>query len=122
MNFSIKNSLNKIPIPIQVIFMMYLIGMGIFWFYRSLLFISNAEKTVEHSFSVVLDSMLVGMRFDTTICCYALALPLLLLLINHYVFKANTVFFKVILILTYLFYPVKLLLLLAPMVLAKPAC
>ena len=103
-SFSIKDKLNKIPIPIQVIFLMYLVGMGIFSFYRSLLLLSNIDKTITYPFSVILDSLLIGMRFDTTISCYVLALPLTLLLINFYLFKNNGLLNKAIYILTFILY------------------
>ena len=104
MSFSIKNIFNKIPIPIQVIFLIYFIGMGIFSFYRALLLLSNLDKTVEYSSGVLLDTMLVGMRFDTTISCYILALPLVLFLINYYVVNNNYTINKVVMAFTFIAY------------------
>lgn len=104
MSFSIKNIFNKIPIPIQVIFLIYFIGMGIFSFYRALLLLSNLDKTVEYSSGILLDTMLVGMRFDTTISCYILALPLVLLLINYYVVSNNYTINKVVMAFTFIAY------------------
>jgi phosphoglycerol transferase MdoB-like AlkP superfamily enzyme len=109
MNFSIKNSLKKIPIPIQVIILMYLIGMGIFSFYRSLLLLSNLDKTAEYSFGVVRDTLLIGMRFDTTISCYILALPMVLLMINFYLFKNNSKVNKTVFTFSFLVYAVTFL-------------
>ena len=100
----IKNVLNKIPIPIQVVVKLYLIGMGIFSFYRVLLLISNVDKTLASNWFLLFKSMLVGLRFDTTISGYILGLPLVLFLINHYLLKENKTVFKTIVGLTFLFY------------------
>ena len=110
MSFSIKNNLRKIPIPIQVVFLIYLIGMGIFSFYRVLLLLSNIDKTIENSFGVLVDTLLVGMRFDTTISCYVLAVPMVLFIINYYILNHNKAFFKSLLGLTFLLYAVAFLL------------
>ena len=100
----IKNVLNKIPIPIQIVLKLYLIGMGIFSFYRVLLLISNFEKTLETDWFLVLKSMVVGLRFDTTISCYALALPMVLLFVNYYLLNENKLIFKIIMGLTFVLY------------------
>ncbi len=99
-----KNILNKIPIPIQVVLRLYLIGMGIFSFYRVLLLISDIDKTLDSSWYLLLKSMVIGLRFDTTISDYILAIPLVLILINHYLLKRNQLVFKAIIGLTFILY------------------
>jgi len=100
----IKNIFNKIPIPIQVVLKLYLIGMGIFSFYRVLLLISNIEKTLESNLFLLAKSMFIGLRFDTTISGYALGLPLVLIIANHYLLKENKFVFKSIIGLTFILY------------------
>ena len=111
MSFSLKKIFNKTPIPIQMVFKIYLLGMGVFSLYRLLLLISNYNEKLNNSLYLTLKSMWVGIRFDTTISCYLLVLPLLLYTINYYLFKKSIIFRKVINLFTVLLYSVAFLVL-----------
>lgn len=92
---SLKGILHKIPIPLQITLKVYLLGMGIFSLFRIILFLFNWEDTQAQSLTDVLTSLFIGMRFDTTISCYILAVPLVVLLTNYYLLKWNKFLFLV---------------------------
>lgn len=104
MILSLKKVLSETPIPIQMVFKIYLLGMGVSSFYRLLLLISNYHEKLNNSIFLCLKSLWVGIRFDTTISCYLLVLPLLLYTINYYLFKQSKAFQNVIHIITILLY------------------
>lgn len=104
MSFSLKKVINKIPIPIQLVFKTYLLGMGIFSLYRLLLLISNFSENLNNSLFLAIKTMWVGVRFDTTISCYLLILPLLLYAVNFYLLKESKRGLKFISYITVLLY------------------
>ncbi len=76
-----KETLSRIlPLQIKYICLVYLFMVVIFTFYRFIMLgINNTElQSVEES-SLLLQAMLMGLRFDTVTVCYILLLPLLIL-------------------------------------------
>jgi len=73
--------LKKLPATVRFILFAYLGGMAVFSFCRILLFIINASAASNIPASVVLDSFIMGLRFDTVACGYILILPLAIFLL-----------------------------------------
>lgn len=62
----------------------YLLGLGFFTIFRTILFITefNQINSIQNSFPLVLKAFYMGWRFDTVISCYLIILPFLILSIS----------------------------------------
>ncbi len=87
--------LSFIPTPIRTVFSVYLLGLAFFTFFRIINFVLQYSKVAlipdDEFMSIISQSFLMGLRFDTVISGYLLALPFLILLLNEYLFKKQIV-------------------------------
>ncbi len=70
-----KKLLKKLPSPVQYILLVYATGMLIFSVFRTLLLCLHAGELKEIPGSVIIQSLLMGLRFDAVINGYLLAIP-----------------------------------------------
>lgn len=81
--------LKVIPAHLLFLVRMYLIGMGAFTLFRILLFLANwkhvASVETDKVYNIIM-AFVMGIRFDTVISGYILALPFLLLTLNSLIF------------------------------------
>jgi len=77
--------LQKIPLHIKLLLKIYLMGVIIFMTYRVIFLFYNSSLSIsEYENDLLFKSFLSGLRFDTSIICYALAIPCILLCISHF--------------------------------------
>lgn len=89
--------LKNIPSPLKYLLFVYAIGILFFAFIRFLFLWSNADLLTNVPTPILFKSFLVGLRFDTVILSYILAIPVLLLIISLYVKeKVQNVFYSLI--------------------------
>lgn len=75
-NRSLLHSLMNIKVVVQL----YLLMLLVFTFFRAVLFFTQIDKLQESSsFLTILKAFIMGVRFDTVIACYILALTYILL-------------------------------------------
>jgi len=84
-----KKLLKKLPAPAQFIVLCWLTGMAIFSAFRIVLFILNYDEAASIPGSVILQSFLMGLRFDAVINGYFLVLPAFIFFILSF-FKKGT--------------------------------
>lgn len=70
-----KKLLKKLPSPVQYILLVYLAGMLVFSLFRLLLLSLHLNEVKEIPVPVIFQSLFMGLRFDTVISGYFLALP-----------------------------------------------
>jgi phosphoglycerol transferase MdoB-like AlkP superfamily enzyme len=87
--------LGFIPNHIRTVFKVYLLGIVFFTIFRIINFVLQYDKLElipnDEFLSIVFQSFLMGLRFDTVISGYILAVPFLMLLLNEYLLKTQTV-------------------------------
>lgn len=80
--------MSKIPSHIRILLRVYALGLVVFTLFRILLLINERDRFGEtESLDTTAQAMLMGLRFDTVILCYILALPFLLLSIGTFMPK-----------------------------------
>jgi phosphoglycerol transferase MdoB-like AlkP superfamily enzyme len=75
----------NIPSSFKYLLFVYATGVFFFALIRALFFWSNSELLINVPTTIIFKSFLVGLRFDTVILSYILALPVLLFIITLYV-------------------------------------
>lgn len=80
-----QNTINKIPTSVGFILSVYLSGILFFAIIRAYFYWSFSEALINVPTSIVFRSFLVGLRFDTVVICYILALPILLFIIAPFI-------------------------------------
>lgn len=88
-----------IPAPIFIVFKWYLLGLVFFTFFRGLLFfseISQLNSLTENAVGLSLQAFFMGLRFDTVISAYILALPFLVLSVACIFIKKPTKLIRVL--------------------------
>lgn len=94
---------SAIPSSVLKIIKIYLLGLGIFTLFRGLLFLNELNRLGEKEDTLtILQAFVMGLRFDTVILSYILALPFLLLTFGLFIRKLNrgfSTFSKVFIIL-----------------------
>ncbi|CAN5370251.1 LTA synthase family protein [soil metagenome] len=73
-----KKLLKRLPAPVRYILLVYGSGMLIFLFFRFLLLCLHIEEVKEIPTTIILQSLLMGLRFDAVINGYILLLPAVL--------------------------------------------
>jgi phosphoglycerol transferase MdoB-like AlkP superfamily enzyme len=89
---------NKINIPshIRFLFMVYLWGILFFMLFRFLLLLTNISELTLHDYILLPQSFLYGFRFDTSISCYILSFPFVILSLGSVLrpFRKAVLFFS----------------------------
>lgn len=90
-----------LPGQVKYILNSYLIALLFFFLFRLAIVPLNAEAfskiaDEEGGWSLILKAFVMGFRFDTVICCYILALPLLLLTLSYFLKVKSVVFYKIV--------------------------
>ena len=88
-----------IPLQLRYIIKIYLSGIAVFTIFRILLIIIQHEQLNGVSWSLIMQAMIMGWRYDTVVSFYILAFPVLLVIINllankNFIFlnRINTIF------------------------------
>ncbi len=98
--------MNNIKKTLQI----YLIGILFFTLFRILLFISALDMLGENaSFSDILLSFFMGLRFDTVISGYLLILPFVLLTINQFFNRFDKIISSIVFVIVFIGYSISFL-------------
>jgi len=105
--------LNKLAKPIKFILSVYALGIVLFTTFRFVLFLLEIDQvqniaSIERT-SIILQSFLMGFRFDTVISSYILLLPTLFLLITEGINWRSSILKKFIHLYLFLFYSISFL-------------
>lgn len=94
----LNNFFDKIPAHIKFIFLTYLTGLVFFSVFRLILVIIEFDKImlVPDYFSLLLQALIMGIRFDTVISGYILIIPFLILFISSLLNFHHKIFYKII--------------------------
>lgn len=89
----LRKFFSTIPGNIRWLFTVYFLGIVVFTFFRLLLFLTNLPKLTalpaDQKFSLISSAFLMGLRFDTVISGYILAVPFLVSLVYYLLNKKN---------------------------------
>jgi phosphoglycerol transferase MdoB-like AlkP superfamily enzyme len=99
-----KQLLSRLPARLRFILYTYLAGLVVFTLLRVLLIFSNYYSAQQVPFDVMLQAMLMGLRFDTVISGYILILPLILFFLFSFSNKRLHLLNKFIFYFLYLIY------------------
>lgn len=81
---------SHLPASLSKIIRTYFLGLGIFTLFRLILLVSEWHRLGDtYDIATIFQAFLMGIRFDTVILCYILALPFLLLSVGLFLPKAN---------------------------------
>ena len=101
-----KKSIQNTPPEIIYLIRVYFSGIIAFTVFRLVLLIAEYNHAAGISKSLIAQAFLIGLRFDTVVCCYILAIPALLLIVNLFLRKTGTILFRISNVILILFFTI----------------
>ena len=86
----------QIPQPIRLFTELYGTGLLFFSFFRLVMLITERERIGQAQFSEILESLLMGIRFDLVISGYILALPFVILSVFYFLKHTPALLYQII--------------------------